>query len=108
MPPWRKWDGREEEGGETYPVGRFHKVDAQLLHCEDDVLGGLDEVAVYDRSVEEQLLRSEPVQVDDPHLLDDGALPALAGTCAQKHMKIRGPRVWMGSGGTEEAGTGQR
>lgn len=39
-------------GTEAYPVDTIEAVDAEFLHCEDEMLSGLDEVLVHHRSEE--------------------------------------------------------
>lgn len=85
-PSWWWW--WSTDGWGAYLGIRRLELDAELLSSGDDDLHLRDAVAVHNVAVREELvLREASADLNDLHLLEDGALARLARTCVDRRDK---------------------
>ena len=61
------------------PVAGDLRLQVELAHGADEILGAVDQVLVDGESIEGQLVDGVAILMDDLHLFDDGRFAALAG-----------------------------
>lgn len=70
----------------AYLVCGVGEGEAERLHGSDHGLHGQVDVLEYQLGVAPLVLISVASSMDDPHLFDEGALPALSSTCTDNQL----------------------